>query len=97
MQPITPADYTGDGSTHTLASLLGIDACRWSQVTAVSVGSTAARVGDSTTDATHGFPVGSGAAEFAPPINEPFSGSYDLTKWYINVHTGDTVSLGAVI
>ena len=106
MQPYTAQDIVGDGAAHTLASLLGITACRWFQVNGVSIASTAipARVGDSSISLDvaspltlgRGFPAGPGGGQFAPPValgNEV----YDLTKWYVRAAVGDTYSAGAVV
>lgn len=93
MIPNTPADVTGDAAIHTLASVLGVTKCKWFQVTAVSIASTAARVGNvSIALGTQGIPVASGGGVFAPPIALAMD-FYDLTKWYYIAASSDVVSI----
>ena len=96
MQPITVADVTGDGARHTLASALGVTQCKWFQVSAVSVASTPARVGDADVSSSEGFPIGSGGGVFAPPIALAMD-LYDLTKWYYIAANSDTLAIGCAI
>lgn len=93
MVPHVPVDYTGTGAAVTLASILGVNKCKWFQVNAVSVGGTAVRLGDKNVSATQGFQVGSTQTQFAPPIAF-VADLYDLTAWYILVQSGDTVTVG---
>ena len=92
MKVYTPADVSGDGVAHTLASLFGINSAKWVQGAAVSVGSTAARIGDSNVSTSRGIPIPAGGGQLLPPIAE-ISSFYDLTLLYYLVQTGDTVSL----
>ena len=92
MKVYTPADVTGDGAAHTLASLFGITAAKWVNGVAVSVASTAARVGDVNVSASRGIPIPAGGGQLVPPIAE-ISSFYDLNLLYYLVQVGDTVSL----
>lgn len=104
MQPYTPQDLTGDGAAHTLASLLGINRCRWFQVSGITSAGVATRVGGSNVAlgtsspavSGSGFPITGGGSQFAPPVslnNEV----YDLEQWYIIIPSGDKVSVGCVV
>ena len=105
MQPYTAQDYTGDSAAHTLASILGINQCRWFQVQGVTIADTSARVGGSDVNigggspavTAIGFPIGVGGAQFSPPVSDPLTEVYDLTKWYVVAYTGDVLSIGAVL
>ncbi len=93
MTPKTAADITGDGAIHSLADILGIKQCKWFQVSAVTVASTAARVGDANIAlSTQGFPIGSGGGVFAPPIAVGTTG-YDLEQWYVIAASNDKLSV----
>ena len=92
MQPQTAVDFTGDGAAHSLSSILGITKCRWFQVSAVSIGSTSARIGDSNITTTRGLPIGAQSGQFAPAITQDFE-PYDLTLWYVLVASSDTVAV----
>lgn len=98
MQLHTPADITGDGSAHTLASIPGLNvtAARWWQFKTISIASTAARIGDSGVSATQGVPVGIGEAQFSPPISQPFD-PYDLNQIYYLLQSGDTASFSCSV
>ncbi len=93
MTPKTAADHTGDAAIHTLASILGIKQCKWFQVSAVSIATTAARVGDANIALnTQGFPIASGGGVFAPPIAAGTTG-YDLEAWYVIAASNDKLSI----
>lgn len=96
MQPHTPEDVAGTGSRVTLASILGVDQCKWFQVTAELVADAPIRVGDSGISTSRGVPIGVGGAQFSPPIAMTMD-FYDLTKWYILVQIGDTASVVCAI
>lgn len=104
MIPYTPTDYVGTGAAVTLASILGVNQCKWFQVTATNITGVPARVGDSgvALDVAsplvlgRGFPVAAGGGQFAPPIAH-MTDMYDLTTWYIIATTGDTVSVSCAI
>ena len=97
MLPVTPTDYTGDGHQHALSEILGITQCKWFTVTATSVASGPGRVGDDTIEADGGgFVVSDGFSKVFPPIALAMS-FYDLTKWFILIASGDTVSIGAAV
>ncbi len=97
MIPKTSADVTGDGAAHTLASVLGVTQCKWFQVSAVTIASTAARVGDADVALTsEGFPIGGGGGVFAPPIALPMS-FYDLTQWYFIAANNDKLAIGCAV
>lgn len=91
MKVYTPADVTGDGVAHTFASLFGINSAKWIQGNAVSIASTAARIGDSNVSSTRGIPVPAGGGDLVPPIAE-ISSFYDLTLIYYLVQSNDHVS-----
>ncbi len=80
---------------HTLFSVLGIRQCKWFQVSAVSIASTAARVGDASIAlTTQGIPIGSGGGVFAPPIAADGTG-YDLEEWCFIAANSDKLSIVA--
>ena len=84
-------DVTGDGAAHTLSSLLGVTRAKWFQVDALSIASTAIRIGGSSISATRGIPVGPGGAQFAPPVAE-LSNFYHLDEIYYLIQVGDTAA-----
>lgn len=95
MQPQN-INVTGDGATHTLASLIGAKCtqCRWFQFGLVDG---VLNIGDSSTDATHGYPVATGGgSQFAPPVAQDVL-RYDLNQWYYYMGNGDTGVLLCVI
>lgn len=104
MQPQTPVDYIGTSAAVALSTILPVTMCKWFQVVGVSIGSIAARVGDSavrldvTSPVTHGrgIPITSGGSQFSPPIASEMA-FYDLTTWYVVVATGDTVSVACAL
>jgi hypothetical protein len=88
-------DYTGTGAPATLASIFGLTEnaqAKWFQVSDVSVGSTAARVGGPLVSATRGIPIKADGGQFAPPVAE-FTSLYDLARIYLLVQIGETVSV----
>ena len=95
MSPKTAADHTGDGAIHSLYSILGIRQCKWFQVSAVTIASTAARVGDSDIAmSSRGIPIVSGGGVFAPPIAADGT-VYDLETWYVIAANSDKLSIAA--
>lgn len=104
MQPYTPVDYTGTGAAVTLASVLGVNQCKWFQVVGTSITGVPGRVGDAGVSLDvvsplvlgRGFPIASGGGQFSPPIAFA-TDSYDLAQWYIVLTTGDTASVGCAI
>jgi hypothetical protein len=94
MQLYTPADVTGDGAAHTLASIPGApQLCKWFQVTGINIGAQSLRIGDAGVSATRGTPVGPGGAQFSPPVSFVAMEFYDLNAIYFLLATGDTMSL----
>ena len=104
MQPYTAQDVTATGVAVSLATITGIQRCRWFQVSATAVASTPARVGPSTValDVASpavlgtGFPIGPGAGQFSPPVSL-MTETYDLTLWFLIGVIGDTFSVGVVV
>ena len=98
MQLITPTDITGDGAAHTLASVAGIDACKWFQFTGISIAdsSVPGRLGDSNValdvvspvTTGRGITIPAGGGQSCPPI-ALMSDRYDLTKIYFILAVGD--------
>lgn len=97
MIPKTAQDHTGDAAIHTLYSILGVKQCKWFQVSAVSIASTAARVGDANIALSGGtgIPIGTGGGVFAPPIALPTT-FYDLELWYVIAASSDKLSIACV-
>lgn len=100
MRPITPAQYTGTGSRVTLASILGVDQCKWFRVEGAAIGSTPGRVGGSNVALSPGagFPIYANSArpQQVPPIARAME-FYDLTKWYIVLSLNDTAVVGCAV
>ncbi len=97
MQIYDGVDVTGDGAIHTLASALGFTAAQTARakmilVQAVSVGSTAARVGSASISTSRGQPINSAGAQFAPPVAQDVD-FYDLQKIYYLAANGDTLAI----
>ena len=102
MQLITPIDIVGDGLVHTLASVAGIDACKWFQFTGISIADSSipARLGDANvaldvvSPATRGrgITIPQGGGQFCPPI-ALMSDRYDLTKICFVIPVDDVAQL----
>jgi hypothetical protein len=85
------ADITGDGSAHPLiASNVRTPAC-WLEINATAGNSAAVRIGDSTTSATSGTPVASGAGQLFPPIGT--TQYMDLSQIWYYAANGDKFSV----
>lgn len=95
MRPHIAADLTGDNAAHLLSTLLGINQCRWFQVSGVTIASAPARVGDSSAASGVGVPV-TASVFFQTPTNSMLDELYDLTGWYVWAATSDKVSVAAV-
>lgn len=81
-------NLTGDGATHTLASLTGstVTACKWFQLYCASG---TMNVGGADADSTHGMPVAAGGGQFQPPQAQSME-FYDLEKCYLYFSNADT-------
>ncbi len=83
-------NVTGDGATHTIASISGAPKkCKWFQF---QLNAGALNVGGPDTDASHGFPVGVLSSQFTPPIAF-INDFYDLDKIYYFMGNGDEAVL----
>ncbi len=92
MQLVT-ANITGDGATHTIASIAGlpVSKCKWFQILNGTGGTL--NIGGPETDATHGYPIlGATAANFQPPIAFTMD-LYDLAAINYYLGMGDTAVL----
>ena len=105
MKLFTPYDdITGDGSAHSLATLLNIKSqpCAWFQITLVdnTSGSTI-RVGDETISATRGIPIGGTdgvlVTQFAPVNGQDRMINYDLKDVWLLIPNGDKVSVAYAV
>lgn len=87
------ADVTLTGSKQRLSATS--QPCKWFQVSAVSVGAAAARIGDyDNVGAARGVPIASGAGQFSPPFPGPLIGeNYDLYDVGIIGTLNDTVAV----
>jgi len=90
MQIITPADITGDGAVHTLASIPGAPKkCKWFQFTGLTIGSTPGRLGDANISTSRGITIPSGGGQVVYPIAIAME-FYDLTEIYYLLQSSDT-------
>ncbi len=101
MQLLTPADITGDGAAHTLASVTGLNCtkCKWFQFTGISIADSATpgRLGDANVSLTdRGITIPAGGGQFSPPI-ALMSDLYDLEKIYYILAVDDTAQLAVAV
>jgi hypothetical protein len=81
---------TGDGATHTLASAVGINKCKWFQILNESGGTV--NIGGPETSVGNGYPVAVQSGQFQPPIAIAME-EYDLAAIYYYISNLDTVRL----
>ena len=98
----TPAILTGDGTTKSLSTWIGIAGAKavWFQLT-YETGSGPARVGGATAAAvssTLGIPFGGAfsSAQFVPQASQPYN-PYDLDNIFLFIPNTETVSMGYAI
>jgi hypothetical protein len=89
----TLADITGTGATVALSATS--QPCKWFQVTAVSIASSA-RLGDASTASDRGIPLPPASAQFFPPISEGTI-NYDLASQYAYIAGSDVISVAYCI
>ena len=98
VSPITLPDFTGDGSTHALAST---GTARWLIFTCPSGNHSPVRIGDVSTTSTQGAACYAGETLTFPafplqPQDNPQGRLYVLSKIYYNAYSGDKLSVTGV-
>lgn len=83
------ADVTATGTAIPLKA--SRTPCNWVQIIAPTANAAAIRIGDSTTDATHGLSIPAGGGMLFPPISD--CQYLDLAMIYLFGTAGDKVSV----
>lgn len=95
--PVTPALVNGDSATHAFASTpTGV---RTMLAICPSTNTNVIYIGDSNASSSRGWTCSPGGSFALPPLTAVSGGSsgqitWDLSKWYYYISTGDTMRWG---